>query len=249
MIKVAKYKGDPEIFLSFQGEGKNLGRPSIFIRLSLCNLYCIWCDTDYTWNWKGTDYKHIKDNDPNYEKFEKDDCIIKVSADDIMSIVRTLDCKNIVITGGEPLVQHKQLIELFKSLKSEGYHIEIETNGTIIPNDNLDVLSDQYNVSIKLSNAHVKKEDRIIPDAINYFANSEKSNFKFVVDNMVDLQEIEALIVEYSLDKELVYLMPQGTTSEMILEKSKWLEEVCKNKGYHFTTRKHVELYGDKRGV
>ena len=73
------------------------------------------------------------------------------------------------------------------------YHSEFETNGTIIPNRELDQLTDQYNVSIKLSNSKVEYADRIVPDAIAFFANSDKANFKFVVDQPADLEEILAL--------------------------------------------------------
>ena len=49
--------GEPEIFASIQGEGASAGTPSVFARLSLCNLACSWCDTAYTWDWRRYDPK------------------------------------------------------------------------------------------------------------------------------------------------------------------------------------------------
>ena len=189
-LKIANHNGEPEIFHSFQGEGNNIGVPAIFVRLSLCNLYCIWCDTDYTWNWEGTNYSHVNDEKSGYKKFKREDNILKLSAQDIFEEIKKYDCKDVIITGGEPLVQHKQLIELFRLLKGQDYHIEIETNGTIIPNSELDELSDQYNVSIKLSNSNVLDTDRLVPNAIEFFRESKKSNFKFVVDSKNDMEEV-----------------------------------------------------------
>lgn len=61
--------GSPEIFFTLQGEGRHTGLPSVFIRASLCNLHCRWCDTDYTWNWDDTSHAHDKDADPSYRKY------------------------------------------------------------------------------------------------------------------------------------------------------------------------------------
>ena len=63
--------GSPEIFHTLQGEGLSAGKPAVFIRASLCNLHCVWCDTDYTWNWENTPWKHERDSDPDYRKYKK----------------------------------------------------------------------------------------------------------------------------------------------------------------------------------
>ena len=53
MLKVSrKPDGSPEIFYSIQGEGANVGKPAVFLRMGLCNLKCSWCDTKYTWDWE-----------------------------------------------------------------------------------------------------------------------------------------------------------------------------------------------------
>ena len=49
--------GEPEIFHSLQGEGHSIGTPTVFLRLALCNLTCVWCDTKYTWDWANFDTK------------------------------------------------------------------------------------------------------------------------------------------------------------------------------------------------
>jgi organic radical activating enzyme len=104
-----------EIFQSIQGEGPDVGKRAIFIRMHGCNLSCPWCDTKYSWD------------DANY--YEMDSQII------LDWINRTPDVKNVVITGGEPLLQLDELIPLIQTLRDSGRHVALETNGTIIPPD------------------------------------------------------------------------------------------------------------------
>ncbi len=251
MIKLAKLNNQPEIFHSIQGEGKNLGRPSVFVRLSLCNLYCIWCDTDYTWNWEGTRFPHRNDALEGYTKFKKADYIIQLPNTEIIRCITQYNCPNLVITGGEPLVQKKDLLPLVKALKAldPAYHIEFETNGTILPGKELDGYSDQYNVSVKLSNSRVDYADRIIPDAISFFARSPKANFKFVVDEASDLAEIIALQEAFDIASDKIYLMPQGTKVSALQSKEMWLVDSCKAHNFNYTDRIHIRIFGDKRGV
>jgi organic radical activating enzyme len=250
MIKLSQLNGQPEIFYTIQGEGKNLGQPSVFVRLSLCNLYCVWCDTDYTWNWKGTRFSHVKDQDPGYIKYSKEEMIVQLPDEEIARIVTAYGCPNLVFTGGEPLVQQKELASLFSMLKemNPDFRIEIETNGTLIPSL-CDRFTDQYNVSLKLGNSRVVESERLKPAAIAFFASSPKANFKFVIDTQADLQEVLKLIADYDIPKHRVYLMPQGLTATVLKEKQQWLVEICKQYGFRYTDRLHIHIYGDKRGV
>lgn len=251
MLKIALHNENPEIFYTIQGEGKNIGKPSIFIRLSLCNLYCFWCDTDYTWNWENTNFKHQNDSNKAYKKFKKGDNIIKMTNEEILEQLKKYPCENLVITGGEPLVQKKDLLGLLQYLKAykDTYHIEFETNGTIIPDEKLDALTDQYNVSVKLANSLVSEKERIEAEAIRFFAQSPKSNFKFVLDTPQDFEEVEKIVKDFDIDAKKVYLMPQASKVQVLQAKQQGLVELCKTKGFNYTDRLHILIYGDKRGV
>lgn len=250
-MKLAKLNNGPEIFHTIQGEGKSLGKPSIFIRTSLCNLHCVWCDTDYTWNWEGTPFTHHFDQRPGYKKYKKDDWVLDVLVTDIVDIVKAIPCKNIVLTGGEPLMHQKQLLALTNQLKAidESYWFEIETNCTLTPTQELDELIDQYNVSPKLANSGNSEKLREKAATYQFFSTNDKSVFKYVIDTEGDLEEVLTLIDKYKIDAQKVYLMPQGTAKQQLIEKQQWLIEMCKTHGFNYSDRLHIHIYGEKRGV
>lgn len=94
-----------EIFLSIQGEGISTGYPTIFVRLTGCNLNCSYCDTTYS---------HSEGED--------------MSVEAIMEKIRGFHFKRVCLTGGEPLLQ-QELKQLLKEL--EDYEVNIETNGSV----------------------------------------------------------------------------------------------------------------------
>ena len=93
-----------EIFESLQGEGRNMGRPCVFVRFAGCNLACPWCDTDVA------------------KRFSS-------SLDDLVAEIGQYKPKSVVLTGGEPTLV-KEMPELVAALKERGYWIAVETNGT-----------------------------------------------------------------------------------------------------------------------
>ncbi len=97
-----------EIFFSLNGEGLEIGKPTVFVRLSGCNLECSWCDTEYT------------NEDPK-----------EMSAMEIIKEIKKVDngSDSVLITGGEPLGQ--DIENLVSLLKEKEYQISIETNGSI----------------------------------------------------------------------------------------------------------------------
>lgn len=248
-MKLAKMPdGSPEIFHTIQGEGRNTGMPSVFIRSSLCNLHCQWCDTDYTWNWDDTSFPHEKDNQPGYQKHRREDMIITLSEEEIAKRVAVYDCKNFVLTGGEPLIQEKNWVKLMNELGAD-CHFEIETNGTLLPGEAFIQRINQLNVSPKLSNSGVPEELRLKPDVLAALAKSGKADFKFVIGSKADFTEVEQLVKNCLLPKDRVFLMPKASTPEELNQNQSQVSSLALENGYHYSDRLHLRLYGAKRGV
>jgi 7-carboxy-7-deazaguanine synthase len=224
-----------EIFLSVQGEGVHVGTPSVFLRTYFCNLTCSWCDSKYTWQ--------------NQDKATVGVEYRSMTAKDVLDRVLSLNCKHIVVTGGEPLLQQRFLPVILSRLKKEGFYVEIETNGTITPTAEMLGLVDCFNVSPKTSNSNVEKRVRTRRASLNALVMSGKAWFKFVVSDQQDLKEVEELICEFSIPRDRVILMPEGTNSALLLERGRWLVDVCKERGFRFTPRLHILLFGNKRGT
>lgn len=180
------------IFHTLQGEGVTIGQQAIFIRFQNCNLQCVYCDTPYTWNRNHKDY--------NFKK---------ISDSDLMSLIlkkqKETNCKRLVFTGGEPLLQQDFIVEFKKKYPSS--IIEIETNGTIAP---LEELFDcQFNCSPKLKNSGNSGEKRFNKNVL-IVLNKLNTNFKFVCKNKEDIDEI--LNNYYFLDKNKIFIMPEGNS-------------------------------------
>lgn len=234
MLKLSRLaSGDPEIFTSLQGEGVSIGVPSVFVRLSLCNLRCSWCDTRYTWDWQRYD--------PRTE-------IVAVDLAEIVSRVIAGTARNVVLTGGEPMLQQRALTPVARDLKAAGRRLEVETNGTYRPTAELAALIDQWNVSPKLENSENDRPQREVPSALGWFASTPHAYFKFVIVEPKDLDEARSLIHRYTVPPERVVLMPEGRDTVAMQERSLWLADACCAAGYRFSPRLHVVLWGDRRG-
>lgn len=224
-----------EIFHSIQGEGSLSGVPSVFVRTSGCNLRCTWCDTPYT-SWQ-----------PEGEQME------------IPAIVRAVQqysaCTHVVLTGGEPMIA-PQIVELSQQLSARRYHITVESAGTVWQ----PVACDLMSISPKLANSTPHERDggrwaaqhdrlRIQPDLLRDLMAAYPYQLKFVVQNLEDLQEVDDLCAQLQPNPTQVLLMPEGRDRAILRERSIWLADICKERGYRLTTRLHVDLWGDTRGV
>lgn len=224
--------GSPEVFATVQGEGASLGVPSVFVRLGGCNLQCSFCDTAYTWDWS---------------RFDKKKETVDLSIDDVATLA--LDAakdgvRNVVFTGGEPLLQQSDLAELASRMKARGFRVEIETNGTIVPEAALAAVVDQWNVSPKLESSANELAKRHVPNALAWFADRSNAFFKLVVVSQDDFAEID----RFAFPKERVILMPEGTDPMTLAERSRWLAEQCTKTGYRLGARLHVHIWGAERG-
>ena len=219
-----------EIFYSIQGEGVLAGVPSVFVRTSGCNLRCSWCDTPYTsWKPEGSD----------------------IAIPDILATVGGYPARHVVVTGGEPMIA-KDIAGLTRGLREAGLHITIETAGTVIAGVECDLMS----ISPKLANSTpagewAQQHDRlrIQLDVLRRLMDLCDYQLKFVVSEPRDLDEIREIVSQTRADTGKVILMPEGTTPERIREKALWLAELCKQEGFRYGPRLHVDIWGDRRGV
>ena len=225
-----------EIFYSIQGEGKLVGVPSVFVRASGCNLRCVWCDTPYaSWDPEGED----------------------LAVDEIVRRVNSMGGQHVVITGGEPMIM-PDIEPLCAALDHLGHHITIETAATVYKPIKLDLAS----LSPKLSNstprnreggrfAEAHERQRInIPVIQQFIDNAPEMQLKFVVADEKDLDEIEEILGQLTgWWVHDVLLMPEGTTTEALQSRASWIAQACKDRGFRYCPRLHVELYGNTRGT
>ena len=154
-----RFTDNRKFFHSIQGEGVSQGTPCVFLRLAGCNLACSWCDTAYSWN--GTV--------PG----------VRLAPEKAAELVLHYPCRRLVLTGGEPLIQQKALPALLRLLPDHA--VEMETNGTIMPDTELLKRVTQFNVSPKLPHSGNNDVKTWKPDTLRCLAGTEKAWFKFVV--------------------------------------------------------------------
>jgi len=220
---------------TWQGEGPSLGRRAGFVRLGRCPLACTWCDTPYTWDWTRFD--------PSRELTER-------SAEDVAAEMLALDVPLVVVTGGEPLVQQRHLPPLLRPLREAGIDVEIETAGVLAPSPDVVELVSRFNVSPKLASSGNPLDRRYKPDVLRTFEASGRAAFKFVVTAAAvaaDLDEVAAVVDECGLTD--VWIMPEGTDATTLTTAARALADDVLGKGWNLTTRLHVMLWGDRRGV
>jgi 7-carboxy-7-deazaguanine synthase len=233
-----------EIFHSLQGEGLLTGTPSAFVRTSGCNLRCWYCDTPYTsWEPEGDD----------------------LSVEDVLEEVERLAAghdgtrlgqRHAVLTGGEPMLW-AELVPLSAGLRRAGWHITIETAGTLY----LPVDCDLMSISPKLANStppverdpawrRRHEQSRDAAGVIARLLAEYPYQLKFVVDRPDDLAEIERYLAALpAVDRSRVLLMPQGTDTAELDARARWLAPYCESAGLRLCPRRHIEWFGLVRGT
>jgi organic radical activating enzyme len=234
--------GEPEIFASLQGEGPSAGRPVAFLRLSRCNLACVWCDTAYTWHFIGDNRPHR-----SAEQFNRKTNQVTLEEPEVAERIAALGQDRLVITGGEPLLQSAALARMLDHLPDIA--VEVETNGTVEPAPDFDERVDQYNVSPKLAHSGNPEELALVPQRMAAWSLDERACFKFVIATPGDIEEVLALQELYAISGERIFLMPEGTDTATLRSRESWLAPLCLEHGLRLSDRLHIHLYGDERGT
>lgn len=211
-----------EVFLSPQGE-VDVGMMSIFIRFSGCNLIhrglgCDFCDSKYAEQGK------------------------EISIDGLIKEVVSFlaPCDNIVITGGESMVQKEGVFELMQTCREKGFRwdFNLETNGTIY---------DSRMMGFRRISCSPKRQ-AIDMKVLKRLSNLPQVRFKFVYESRMD-RWWEGLIGVLGIGFKKVWIMPEGITRDKQLKLGLEVMDYCRYKGYNFSPRLHILYYGNQRGV
>ncbi|WP_431876285.1 7-carboxy-7-deazaguanine synthase QueE [Amycolatopsis sacchari] len=218
---------------TFQGEGPSTGRYAHFIRLFGCHLSCIWCDSPQT-------------HDPTRYDLDAEQWILSI--EDVLSWLAGDPADLLVITGGEPLLQPHVVGRLLRAIRERALatDIEIETSGTIAPTDMITSAVTRFNVSPKLAHSELRRHQRIRPAVLRDLADSGKAVWKFVVQELDDLDEIQELVDAYGLHP--VWVMPEGTDSSTVLARMRMLADPVLARRWNLSTRLHTLLWENDRG-
>jgi 7-carboxy-7-deazaguanine synthase len=220
-----------ELFYSIQGEGELTGIPSVFVRTSGCNLRCRWCDTKYAWDSEGDE----------------------IGVPELLKRVDAFPTRFCVLTGGEPMMA-EEIRDLAEQLVTAGKHVTIETAGTVLPES---IACSLASLSPKLTNStpggdwRDRHESlRLQLDVVREWVDGYDYQLKFVVSEDGDVQEVLDLLnqLERDVPSEKVLLMPEGRETEVIQRKSDVIVEACKEHGFRFCNRLHVQLWNNERG-
>jgi 7-carboxy-7-deazaguanine synthase len=231
-----------EIFRSVQGEGPSTGAQAIFLRLAVCNLRCVWCDTRYSWDFDRFAYEE-----------EVSHMTVRAAAAAMLGRAAEaadplLGAHRLIVTGGEPLLQQAGLIALFSEL-SKNAIIEVETNGTIEPRAELRVRVAQWNVSPKLSNSGDTLRQRVRKGALIALRDTGRAWLKLVVKSAADFDEAEALVAATAWPAARVLLMPEAASRVELATRGPAVSLAARTRGYGYSTRLQIERWDGRRGL
>ncbi|MDF1543576.1 MAG: 7-carboxy-7-deazaguanine synthase QueE [bacterium] len=227
-----------ELFLSVQGEGRYAGYPALFIRFQYCNLGCAWCDTRFSWD------KNELEEGSLLTVTE----LVGQAKQAIAVGENRPEGVHVVLTGGEPMLHQDRLPVLMEQMRRAGFNFfEIETNGMFVPSTEMLKAIDWWNCSPKLSNSGLPIENCLVPEAIKAISGTDRADFKFVVSEASDLDELTKYYLPL-IKREQVMLMPEGYTQKRQLRNSPWVIRECAKRGFRFSPRLHILAFGNERG-
>ena len=231
---------DDNVFYTVEGEGKYIGWPSVFMRMAMCNLTCQGfaspdsphgCDSFVSWSIKNRytfdELNNFYENN-GFDKELERGAILK-------------------ITGGEPLLQQKRLLEwLATFVERFGFkpRIDFESNSTIIPKEEwYTEYNATFTLSPKMSNNGDPENRRYKPDVIAHH-NKRGECFKFVINSQEDGKELFEKYIDNGIcNRENVWLMPCAGSRDEHTAKSSMVADMCKKHSLKFSPRLQLVIW------
>ena len=228
---------------TIQGEGKLCGIPSLFVRVAGCNLHCCWQSVD----------GKTAPCDTTYAAYQIEQTL-SLPIEDICAILlqNSDTIRHIVLTGGEPLLQAKELTTLCQLLKkNRNFHFTLETNATLFNRE----LAECIDLFSSHTTSFRPSVPRLNPVCIQYYIQYARQcqkdfQLKFVYACEEDITEIRELLSGLQgWQNEDILLMPLGGTPEMMRTNAQKTLEYCLRNGWRYCDRLHISLFGDRIGV
>jgi 7-carboxy-7-deazaguanine synthase len=166
-----------EIYHSIQGESTSAGRPCVFVRLTYCNLRCTYCDTEYAF-------------------YEGED----MSVQQVIDEVEKYKCRLVEITGGEPLVQMDQCLQLMQNLCDLGYEVMIETGGSL----SIKEIDPRVKIIMDLKCPSSGMEKKNLYENLQYLKRTDE--LKFVIGNREDYDWTVDVLKKYNMQDKYIIL-------------------------------------------
>ncbi|HJY64234.1 MAG TPA: 7-carboxy-7-deazaguanine synthase QueE [Ignavibacteria bacterium] len=209
-----------EIFYSIQGESSSAGLPCVFVRLTYCNIRCVYCDTEYAF-YEGKD----------------------MSINEIIEQLRSYNCNLIEITGGEPLVQ-ENVHELMTRLCNLDYNVMIETGGSLP----IEFIDNRVKIIMDIKTPYSKMEHKNRYENIKYLKVDDE--VKFVIGSRDDYDWSKNIINKYSLNKIVSSVLMSPVFGEVEnIDLASWiLDDKLNNVRFQVQLHKYI-WHPETRGV